>query len=68
MLEKIGEEVKKHRNNADLTQEELAYEADIHRTYVSLVERNEKVPTLTTFFRICEALDTNPSTFLERIE
>ena len=64
----IGDELKKAREKAGLSQEKLGFEADIHRTYVSLLERNKKSPTLAVLFRICKALKVQPSRIVARVE
>lgn len=63
----IGDEIRKERPRKGLSQEQLAQKARIHRTYVSLLERNRKSPTIDVFFRVCDALDVTPSTMLRRI-
>ena len=52
----IGEELRKGRLAAGLSQEELAFRAGVTRNYISLVELNHHSPTLDTLFRICHAL------------
>ena len=52
----IGEEIRKARTDAGLSQEELAFRADLSRNYVSMVELNQNSPTLDTLLRICLAL------------
>lgn len=64
----FGETLRTYRKERGLTQEELAHRAEIHRTYVSLLERNEKSPTLNVLFRICRALEVRPSEVLEGVE
>jgi transcriptional regulator with XRE-family HTH domain len=64
----LGEELRKARVTAGLTQEELAFRADISRNYVSLVELNQKSPTVQTLQRICKALGVKASTIIARIE
>lgn len=64
----IGKELRKARIDAGLTQEVLADLAGIHRTYVSMLERDIKSPTLIVFFRICKALGISPSKLIGRIE
>jgi len=53
---------------AGLTQEELADRAGVHRTYVSLLERDRKSPTMEVLFRLCKALHIAPSKFIARVE
>ena len=64
----IGEELRKARQRAGLTQEELAYRAKLHRTYIGLLERDKRSPTLDVLFRLCEAMGVKPSRLIARIE
>ncbi len=51
-----------------MTQEQVAAKARISRNYVSLLELNEKSPTVQVFVRVCKVLGVRPSTILGRIE
>ena len=64
----LGREIRLAREAAGLTQEELADRAGVHRTYVSLLERDKKSPTVAMLFRLCAALGLRPSTLLARVE
>lgn len=64
----LGEELKKAREFAGLSQERLAFEAGVHRTYISLLERDKKSPTLSVLFRICKALDISASQLIASVE
>lgn len=64
----LGSELNKARLSAGLTQEELAFKADVSRNYISLLERDEKSPTVKLLLRICRALGTKASTIVARIE
>ena len=64
----LGQELKRAREDAGLTQEALADGAGVHRTYVSLLERNRKSPTVAMLFRLCTVLSVKPSTLLSRVE
>lgn len=64
----VGDELRKARDEAGLSQEALAEKAGITRVYVSLLERNKKSPTLEVFQRLCDALQIAPSKFMARIE
>ena len=61
-------ELRKAREDAELTQEELSFAAEIDRTYVSQVERAIKSPTVDVLFRICDALTIAASEVLARVE
>ena len=47
---------------------DLASRAGLHRTYISIVERDVQSPTVDTLFRLCRALGIRPSEFLARFE
>ena len=64
----LGEELRKSRIAAGLTQEELAFKAGISRNYVSLLELGEKSPTVHILLRICKAIGIRASTIVARIE
>ncbi len=52
----LGEEIRKARLKAGLTQERLAFKAGVSRQYVSVLELNEKSPTVDTLIRVCRAM------------
>ena len=45
-LVKFGKKVREERTKLDLSQEELATRAKVHRTYIGMIERAEKNITL----------------------
>lgn len=58
---KFGDKVRTERQRLGLSQEELAYRAGVHRTYIGMVERAEKNITLNNIEKIAKALDLNIS-------
>jgi transcriptional regulator with XRE-family HTH domain len=46
ILIKFGRKIKKERSALNLSQEELAARAGLHRTYIGMIERAEKNITL----------------------
>jgi transcriptional regulator with XRE-family HTH domain len=64
----IAKAICKFRLAAKLSQEELADAAEIHRTYVSQIERGLKSPTLHVLFNIAAALNINASDIVQEIE
>ena len=64
----LGEELRKARLKAGMTQEQLAFEADVSRQYVSLLELNEKSPTVDVLLRICKAMGVSAGKLLLKIE
>jgi transcriptional regulator with XRE-family HTH domain len=64
----LGNELRKAREAAELTQEELSFEAKVDRTYVSQLENDKKSPTVDVLFRICDALGIAASELIARVE
>lgn len=64
----LGDELRKVREAAELSQETLAFNADVDRTYISMLENNKKSPTVEMLFRLCEAMGTPASEILRRVE
>jgi transcriptional regulator with XRE-family HTH domain len=62
----FGEVLRDCRVKAGLSQEALAGMAEVDRTYVSLLERGLRQPTLQTLFRLAAALSISPSTMVSR--
>jgi ribosome-binding protein aMBF1 (putative translation factor) len=57
ILKKFGDRVRQLRKQKDISQEELAHRADLHRTYIGMIERAEKNITLLNIEKIANALD-----------
>lgn len=62
---KVGRNVKKFRKEIDWSQEDLAFECDLHRTYISGIERGVRNPTVLILDTIAKALDITPNQLLE---
>ena len=56
LLKKFAQNVKTLRLEKDWSQEELARRADLHRTYIGAIERNERNVSLLNVERIAKAL------------
>lgn len=56
MLENFGKQVKTLRLEQNLSQEALAEKLNIHRTYMSFIERGKRNPSLVLLFKISRAL------------
>lgn len=65
ILIKFGERVRKIRKEKSLSQEELAHKADLHRTYIGMIERAEKNITLINIEKIANALEVDLKKLLE---
>ena len=55
-LTRLGENLRKARERRGLSQEELAFQAGVHRTYVGGVERGEYNATILTLLRFTRTL------------
>jgi transcriptional regulator with XRE-family HTH domain len=60
--------LKYNRHKLGLSQEELAYKCNLDRTYISLLERGKRNPTLNVLFSISSALNLTTSEFVKQIE
>jgi transcriptional regulator with XRE-family HTH domain len=52
----LGKNVRKYRQQRRLTQEQLAFEAEIDLTYVGGIERGRRNPSLLVMARIADVL------------
>ena len=57
-LKKFGRNVRYRRQARDLSQEALAAEANLDRTYIGGIERGERNPTIVSAVRIAKALNS----------
>src|SRR4051812_49204740 len=64
----LGDEIRKARTAAGLTQEELAFRARLSRNYISLMELGTKSPTVETLLKLCEALEVKASALIASVE
>lgn len=60
----VAETVRRARKAAGLSQEDLALEAGLDRTYISQVERGKRNVTVIVLARIAGALKTTPDKLL----
>lgn len=64
----FGRLVRLRRTEIGLTQEGLAFETGLDRTYVSGIERGRRNPTLTVIAILAEGLKTTASELLQGLE
>ncbi len=68
MHRKFAENLRNHRKQLGLSQEELALICKLHRTEISLLERSKRSPRLETIVVISRALKlSSPAALLEGI-
>lgn len=56
ILQIFGNNVRRYRKEKGLSQEDLAFQAGVHRTYIGMIERAEKNITLINIEKIANAL------------
>ena len=59
LLKEFGQKVQKRRKGLGISQEELAFRAGFHRTYIGMIERAERNITLNNIKRLADALKLN---------
>jgi transcriptional regulator with XRE-family HTH domain len=64
----FGLVLKDVRARAELSQEELAFDAGLHPTYVSQLERGLKSPSLEAVDALARVLDRRPHTLIQAAE
>jgi transcriptional regulator with XRE-family HTH domain len=66
-LEQFAANLRRCRRNKGLSQQRLAFDCRLHRTEISLLERGDRNPRLTTIVRLARALDVPPTELLEEV-
>ena len=64
----FGQVLRETRKERGLSQESLALTCGLDRTFISLLERGLRQPTLSSIFALADALGTTPSMMLKSIE
>lgn len=60
LAKRFGSVLRQRRVDCGLSQEELGFNTDLHRTYISLLERGLRQPTLGTVFVLAAAIGWEP--------
>lgn len=64
----FADTLREFRRNAGISQEKLALEANLDRTYISLLERGLRQPTIKTLFAISAVLGVHPYEIIQATE
>ncbi len=59
-LQSLGNAVRQYRTQLGLSQEELAFKAGFHRTYIGMIERGERNISYLNLLKLCAALEIAP--------
>ena len=68
LLKHFGINLKEARNLKGISQEDLALSLGFDRTYISMLERGKRNPSLFTIYKIANFLDIKISTLLSDIK
>ncbi len=69
MMDKsYGKTLRQIRKDKGLSQEELAFKTNLHRTYISLLERDQKSPSLRTVTTIAAAMGYSLLEFVKKMD
>jgi transcriptional regulator with XRE-family HTH domain len=68
LQKQFGAVVRRKRLAAGLSQEALSEAAGLHRTYVGLLERGLRMPSILVAKRVAEALGTTMAEFLAEVD
>ena len=68
VAEQFGDNLKRERRLADLSQDELAFRASLHRTEVSQLERGLRHARVDTVAKLAGAMEIDPGRLFEGIE
>ncbi|UYY98640.1 helix-turn-helix domain-containing protein [Peribacillus frigoritolerans] len=60
--------IRKYRLERSMSQEKLALESGLDRSFISLLERGKRKPTINTLFAISDVLQIKPHTIVKDIE
>ena len=63
---RFGKAMRRRRRELDLSQEELAERSELHRTYISSIERGQRNPSLENIEKIAKALRISISELFEK--
>ena len=64
---KVGKRIKELRNKLGISQEELAFRSEIHRTYIASLEVGKRNVTIETLEKVVNALEVSLSEFFNFI-
>lgn len=62
----FGEVMRQVRTSRRISQQALALESGLDRTYVSLLERGHRQPTLAALLLLANTLDTDPALLVKK--
>ncbi len=64
----FGEVIRELRKLKSLSQEDVAYESGLDRSFISLLETGRQQPSLVTIFQLAKALGVSPAQIMTSVE
>ena len=64
----FGIVLKYYRKKLSVSQEELAHSCNLDRTFISLLERGQRRPTINTIFTLSKSLHIKASVLVQEVE
>lgn len=64
----FGKVLRQYRKKINFSQERLASESDLDRTYISLLERGLRQPSLTSIVQIAKAVNVSAAEMISEVE
>jgi transcriptional regulator with XRE-family HTH domain len=68
LQKRFGRVVRRRRESAGVSQEALADRAGLHRTYISLLERGLRMPSIGVVQHLASALETTMTSMVRELE
>jgi transcriptional regulator with XRE-family HTH domain len=68
VAERFGANLARERKAAGLSQEQLGFRADLHRTEIGMLERGIRLPRIDTVAKLAGALEIAPGNLLAGID
>jgi transcriptional regulator with XRE-family HTH domain len=68
LSQRFGENLKRARRLAAMSQEELGFRAELHRTEIGMLERGIRIPRIDTLIKLASSLEVPAGDLLKGIE
>jgi transcriptional regulator with XRE-family HTH domain len=65
---RFGENLLRHRRRIGLSQEELCFRAELHRTEIGMLERGIRLPRLDTIIKVAGALEVEAGELFDGLD
>lgn len=68
LARRFGKVLRQRRLALGLSQETLAFNTELHRTYISLLERGQRQPSLETVFTMARVMGCQPDELVRQVQ